>query len=210
MLATKEAQSMARSVMPLARYAAVFVVSAALLLVAACDTKDPSLSSLPTVAKTQSSGASVDIAPVLPDPLAPKYKAALDEGWNFSKLGSPDYIASIYGLSVSEPWGRWTDGDVAVLRFTTPLPPRFSIELSGGAFGANIGKPVGVRVGGIERQVIFKGGPFENTATVKAEFVNEAGSDTVTILLPAARPASAGDPRRLGLALISLKIVPAP
>jgi phosphoglycerol transferase len=166
--------------------------------------KDPATSAPPAVTKKESS------APMLRDPLAPRYQAVLEDGWSFSKPGSPEYIASIYGLSVSEPWGRWTDGDVAIVRFSSPLPLRFSVELSGGAFGANVGKPVGIRVGGVERQVVFKGGPFENTSTLKADFVNESGSDTVTILLPAARPASAGDPRRLGLALTGLKIVPIP
>jgi phosphoglycerol transferase len=134
----------------------------------------------------------------------------MEDGIVLSQAGLPSYIASTYGMSFNEPWGRWTDGDVVVFRFATPLPRRFSVELSGGAFGANIGRPVKLRVGSAEREVVFDGGPFERVSTVKAEFDNTDGSDTIVILLPSAQAASEHDRRRLGLALRSIKVAPTP
>jgi len=134
----------------------------------------------------------------------------MEDGIILSRAGMPSYVASTYGLSFNEPWGRWTEGDVVVFRFTAPLPRRFSVELSGGAFGANIGKPVKLRVGNSEREVVFDGGPFESTHTVETEFDNADGSDTIVILLPSPQAASQDDRRRLGLALRSIKVAPTP
>ena len=141
------------------------------------------------------------------DPLSPRYEATLAEGIAFSRPGAPKWLAATYGLSFHEPWGRWTDGDVVVLRFTAPLPRNATVELLAGAFADNIGRPVRIAVGGVVREVVFTGGPFEGASTVRASFPNDVDSDTLAILLPAARPATASDPRRLGLALRTLRIV---
>ena len=142
-----------------------------------------------------------------PDPLGPRYQATLLEGIALAKQGYPAFVAGVYGLSISEAWGRWTDGDVAVFKFSQPLPKRFAVELSGGAFSGNIGKPIKLRVGPVEREVVFKDGPFENQSTQSADFTNEIGSDTLTILIPSAVIPAGPDGRRLGLALTALRIV---
>lgn len=142
-----------------------------------------------------------------PDPLGPRYQATLAEGIVLGKEGYPTFVADVYGMSKAEGWGRWTDGDVAVFKFGQPLPKRFTMVLSGGASGGNIGKPIKLRVGPVERKVVFKGGPFENQSTQTADFTNEMGSDTLTILIPSAVVPDGPDGRRLGLALTTLRIL---
>jgi len=175
-------------------------LSVAVAALPACESRDPA-----TLVPAARSAAT----PVTPgDPLGPRYPSSLAAGILFARAGYPDFLADVYGMSAAEPWGRWTDGDTVVFRFRRPLPPRFVIELAGGAFGANVGRPVRLRVGAAEREVVFPGGPFDNTSTQAASFSNDAGSDTLTLLLPAAQvPPGGVDPRRLGLALTSLRVM---
>jgi hypothetical protein len=171
----------------------ISAASAILMLTTSCTQKDPSVASELEASKTE---------------LVTKYTANFEEGWHLSKPGLPNFIDTIYGFSINEPWGRWTEGDVGIIKFSQQLPDRFSIELTGGAFGGNIGKPIKFFVGGVERKVVFAGNPFDHNKIVKLDFVNEAKSDTIVIILPFAIPVSAIDSRRLGIGLRNLKIIP--
>jgi L-iditol 2-dehydrogenase len=44
------------------------------------------------------------------------------------------------GLSHSESWGRWSDGEVVTLRFDRPLPSQMTLMLRARAFGPNADK----------------------------------------------------------------------
>ncbi|SRR6266508_290566 len=174
------------------------IASALIGLLAACKAQDPA--TLEVHAGSAGKATQADV-------LAPRYQATLAEGMVLSRRGSPMWLAAVYGLSQQESWGRWTDGDVVVLRFVRPLPRNVSVELSGGAYGGNIGRPVRLSIGGVIREVVFQRGPFEGATTVRASFPNDGDSDTLVVLIPDARPASATDPRRLGLALTSIRII---
>jgi len=180
----------------------LWLLGSAILGFGGCEAKDPT--SLPT----SGAPATPATAPATSaDPLGPRYTASLAEGIVFSRAGYPALVAQVYGMSKLEPWGRWTDGDVVVFRFGQSLPKSFTVELTGGAYGGNLGKPVKLRVGPVEREVVFNGGPFENQSTQSAEFTNEIGSDSLTVLLPSAAVPAGADGRRLGLALTALRVV---
>lgn len=46
------------------------------------------------------------------DKLGPRYPASLMEGIDFTRLGWPEFIRNVKGLSGYEPWGRWSDAKV--------------------------------------------------------------------------------------------------
>lgn len=122
----------------------------------------------------------------------------------------PRYVARVEGFSGREPWGRWTDGPVARIRFAQPLPPRFTLALDiARVYGPNRDQPVGVRIGDEERTFTADG-----PATVEFAFDLRRPADTIEFAIP--QPASpysrgeSGDRRALGIGLGALHIVPGP
>lgn len=146
------------------------------------------------------------------DALAPRYESSLAAGIDFKRPGYPTFLAEVSGMSGHEGWGRWTDasaGGAAKFRFTRPLPPKFTVELTANAFGPNLGKPVKVRIGGIEREFVVKDSQASELYVLTFEGVN--GADTIEIVPP--QPTSpkqldpqSGDSRLLGVSLVSLQI----
>ncbi|WP_312837956.1 DUF7024 domain-containing protein [Atlantibacter hermannii] len=55
------------------------------------------------------------------DRLGVRYKASLSDGIDFTKKGFPEFIHDVSGLSVSEPWGRWSDSESVNFELTKPL-----------------------------------------------------------------------------------------
>jgi Glycosyl transferases group 1 len=135
------------------------------------------------------------------------YDSTLEEGIDFKRQGMPAFMADVTGLSAREAWGRWTDGDVAQFRFDQPLPAKFDLELSCFPFASNMGRDVTVRVGSFE--TAFRMAQAD-AATVSIHVTNDDRSDAIFIDIPnPTSPAANGvstDERRLGIALLSLKI----
>lgn len=128
---------------------------------------------------------------------------------DFSKNGYPDFLTEVYGVSEREKWGRWTDGPEAKFRFKNPLPKRFTLELKVSAFGPNVGIPIKIRVGKIEKTFTVID---SNPKVFYLEFDRVKNVDTIEILPP--KPISPfelynnnGDKRELGVGLVYLKII---
>lgn len=164
--------------------------------------------------KSQIAGANAPspaVQPVPVDPLGPRYEATLAEGIDFKKPGYPTFLAEVSGMSGNENWGRQSDannGAVVKFRFKQPLPRNFTLEITANAFGPNLGKPIKVRVGAVEKTFVHKDGSSAGTYSLVFESTN--GADTIEIVSP--KPTSpaelkmGGDTRKLGVGLISLKI----
>jgi hypothetical protein len=95
------------------------------------------------------------------------------------------------------------------IRFAKPLPDAFDLHLRiGRAYGTNKGAPVTVRAGRQEQTLVVDSEPFD--ATLGFRGVGDA--DALVLWIPKPQsPAERGegaDPRRLGIGLISLRIVP--
>ena len=137
------------------------------------------------------------------------YPATLAEGIDFKRDGYPTFIASVSGMSGREDWGRWSEGPSAKFEFKDPLPSKFTLAIEGGAYGPNIGQPVIVRAGNVERTYTPKEG--NNPYTISFEGVNQAKIIEFVPPKPTA-PADIDpnnkDPRKLGISLITLKILP--
>ena len=85
----------------------------------------------------------------------------------------------------------------------------FTVELSVYAFGPNVGRPIPVRIGDIEKALIITN--RRQPDTYRLQFTTDGTVHTVEITPP--RPASpneldprAADVRKLGIAFFSLKI----
>jgi phosphoglycerol transferase len=135
----------------------------------------------------------------------------LQQRIDFSRAGSPDFVAKVDGLSGPENWGRWSDADVSPdveLKFTRPLPEHFVLHLRVQAFGPNAGKPVRVLVGAQEQAFV----PSSTIGAFSLYFDNTTGSNTIEIHPPQpVSPRALGigsDDRRLGVGLHSLSIEP--
>lgn len=135
---------------------------------------------------------------------------ALAKGIDFKQQEYPNFLAGVLGLSSSERWGRWSDAGlypVVKLEFKKMLPKRFILEIIAGAFGPNIGAPVKVRVGSVEKFFIVNSVPqpyqleFETDGKVDAIEIIPSQPTEPNMLNP-----ESADSRKLGISLIALKI----
>lgn len=142
------------------------------------------------------------------DPLGPRYHATLAEGITFSKDGYPDFLSSVEGISVKESFGRWTDGSLATIGFSQPLPKKFTLKIAAVMSEAIMGKPIKVVVGNTKYDAQF--GKMWNFKEVAISVTTDGNAKSVVFELPDVKsPKELGqgeDGRRLGLALSSLKI----
>lgn len=140
-----------------------------------------------------------------------RYEAKPEEGIDFRKPGLPAFVAEVSGLSGWEAWGRWSDANLAPgvrIRFTQPLPPAPQVELSIMAFGPNLGQPIRVRIGSVERSITHSNAGSAGTYTVR--FETSGGADTLEIVPPQpispAQYAGTQDVRRIGVGLVSVRV----
>lgn len=145
----------------------------------------------------------------IPNQLGPRYPATFAEGIDFTRHDFPNFVDDVVGLSGSEPWGRWSEGSFVKFRFDEALPRKFTLELTASAFGPNIGAPVRVRVGGVEKTFVIT--EQKVPGTYRLTFDTDGTADTLEFTPP--KPTSPneidpknGDTRKLGIGFISLKI----
>ena len=136
----------------------------------------------------------------------PRYETTLAEGIDFKKPGYPTFLKSVQGIAPHEPWGAWTDGSVATIQFNQPLPKQFVLEITGGAWGANVNKPVRIMIGDVQKEAIFKGDPFSGSETVSLDYTTTGENDSIQIIVPSP-VGNSKDTRKIGVGLIALKIV---
>jgi phosphoglycerol transferase len=129
---------------------------------------------------------------------------------DFTLSGWPGVVSRTQGLSTSEAWGTWSSGDVVTIEFASALPERFELHLNASAFGPNVGKEFVARVGTEEARFTLGASPEERVL----QFHDPGLMRTIEIDVPAAvSPMELGlssDPRRVGIGLVSLGIVPLP
>ena len=123
-------------------------------------------------------------------------------------------FTKVEGLSVSEPWGRWSDAKQVVFHFEQPLPRGLVVVLKARAFGINATLPFTLRVG--DQATQFSAGPgFEQ---INLYLTTDGAQRSLSIEVP--QPTSPedigtpGDPRKLGIGISELSLresrVPAP
>jgi hypothetical protein len=146
--------------------------------------------------------------PINTAPLDPAYLAGLSEGIDFAKPGYPTFVAETQGIAKNEAWGRWTDGDKAIIKFKDPLPRAFYLELIvKWAFGPNANAPIKIRAGANEQTFTMT----QDNEIFRFEFLIDQNVNTIEIIPP--RPTSpksmkmSNDDRRVGVGLVKLRII---
>jgi len=121
----------------------------------------------------------------------------------------PAYIASVSGLSGPEAWATWTEGPRMELRFKRPLPSSFDLHLRvASAFGRNRELPVNVHAGDVTQN--FLADRDGKDVILPFRGVREATALSFDIPSPQS-PQELGqgsDARKLGIALVSMTVVP--
>ncbi|WP_394515327.1 phosphatidylglycerol--membrane-oligosaccharide glycerophosphotransferase [Pantoea sp. SGAir0215] len=136
------------------------------------------------------------------------------ESFLFAIPGAPASVKQFSGISRQESWGRWSNASLApdvTIEFVDPLPAHFDLVITARAYGPNIHRPIPVRVGDTEQLLTL--GEIPSTHTLR--FDNPEGSHRLTLSPPEPQLSNlnniAGhDPRKLGIGLVELKVVPLP
>lgn len=136
-----------------------------------------------------------------------KYFSSLDEGFAFSRPGSPEFIKKMIGLAGREDWGRWSDQNVVILQFARPLPKLFILELQAKGFGPNVGKATKIVVGKDTHIIQLT----SDTQTFSVPIDAADSNSQIQIIPPAPTSPNALNPgnpdtRNLGIGLVSIKL----
>lgn len=126
--------------------------------------------------------------------------------------GAPNSVKSFSGISRPESWGRWSNANLAPevkIEYVDPLPQKFDLVITARAFGPNVHRPIPVRVGD-QKQLLTLGEEFSTTTL---HFDNPNGSHNLIIVPPEPQLSNIGnitgqDPRKLGIGMVDIKIVP--
>ncbi|GLR08507.1 phosphatidylglycerol--membrane-oligosaccharide glycerophosphotransferase [Mixta theicola] len=138
-----------------------------------------------------------------------RYRA---DSFKFDVPGAPLAVKEFSGISRPEGWGRWSNANLApevTIDYAQPLPPRFELIIRAKAFGPNAQRPIPVRVGGQQQMLTLS----HEVSTVTLRFTNPEGSHRLVITPPEPQLSNEGniigqDPRKLGIGLVEIKIVP--
>ncbi len=123
---------------------------------------------------------------------------------DFSREYPVTFIA--LGFSLREDWGRWTNGETAVIKLKGLLPDSFKLVLEGFAFGPNAGQPVKIKIGNSEKSISLP----NQKSIVSLDFSGVKDAESIVIQVP--KPISphelgiSGDKRELGIGIMSMKI----
>jgi phosphoglycerol transferase len=84
------------------------------------------------------------------DRLGKRHQATLVDGIDFTQGTWPSFLRDVRGLSIAEPWGRWSDanlGESVQFDFVVPLPTKFTLVISAKPFGRDGTQRVQIRIG---------------------------------------------------------------
>lgn len=130
----------------------------------------------------------------------------------FNVPGAPASVKQFTGISRLENWGRWSNANLAAqvtIEYAKPLPARFDLVISAKAYGPNIHQPVAVRVGNQQQTLDLAA----TVTTTTLRFSNPENAATLIIAPPQPQQSNLDniigqDPRKLGIGMINIKIVP--
>lgn len=148
-------------------------------------------------------------ADYLVDKHGPRHTANLSDGIDFTRRTWPQFIKDVRGVSGPEPWGRWSDGNLAdgvKFDFYSPLPTRFTLHMSVRPFGRNGEQEVLVKVGGQMHRLALRPADSEVRLTIA---LNSNQVDSIEFIpVQPVSPRELGinkDERKLGIGFVSIR-----
>lgn len=134
------------------------------------------------------------------DKLGKRSVATLHDGIDFSGPSVPTFLSDINGLSSPEPWGRWSDANLApavTLTFAAPLPKRFVLHIRCQGFQPDVGRTTKVTVGRQTRQFV----PTPAMGDFALRFDDHDAANEIEI-----RPATPVSPHDVGMSADTRKL----
>lgn len=146
--------------------------------------------------------------PIRYDTCGPFYEAKLSDGIQFQRDGYPTFLLRMAGFSGTEDFGRWTDGEEAVLEFVQPLPKKFTLKFRAGLLTDLVNKPIDIIIGTTHLTAVFN---QEKASDISLPVTTNGHAKSIVfkfhdIKSPKEMGLSA-DPRHLGLAMVNLQII---
>ena len=128
---------------------------------------------------------------------------------DFSLPAYPKFVLGTSGVSEHEHWGRWSIGKRARIFLSQPLPKKFGLLITGGAYGPNVGKRFKVCIGSVSRfgtfwkEIDWK--EIDTAETLCLPFSMSKPATVIEIIVP--HPTEpAPNSRAIGLGLIHLQV----
>lgn len=181
-----------------------------LVLLSGCSGKQEAGNPSVSTAAVSGTAASAPAIAAATDASAPAYDSTLTQGIDFSKTGYPSFLTNMSGLSRAESWGRWTDANLgasAQFQFKNALPHQFKLILEAkDFFGINADQKITVRVGNKQQEFAFNSA--DKIQHVELTFTGVNTANMIEIIVPKHSEPTATDGRKMGLGLVSLKILP--
>lgn len=146
--------------------------------------------------------------------LGSEYHNKLEDGIYFSRADLPNFIQSISGISSAEKWGRWTNANAGptIITFKNELPSQFILELTAISYGQNGNAPTKIIIGKSVHEITISS---DIAATYRIVFDGVKDERQIEIrppfpMSPNQKNSNSSDGRKLGIGLISLKILNQP
>jgi hypothetical protein len=124
---------------------------------------------------------------------------------DFSAPAFPEFVLAAWGLSEHEYWGRWSVGKKVAIFLSRPLPKKFGLLITGGAYDPNLGRRFKVRIGSVSRFGTFRK-RVETAETLSLRFSMRKPANVIEIIVPRPTVLAQGS-RAIGLGFVRLQIV---
>jgi len=111
------------------------------------------------------------------------FGASLSDGIDFARPEFPSFVESVQGMSVTEPWGRWSTGKKVVIELKHTLHGPLRLLLRAVGYGRNAGARVTVRIGG-ELKTLRLPRRLRDDAELSVEFDICVASNVIEFTVP--------------------------
>jgi hypothetical protein len=132
--------------------------------------------------------------------------STLQDGIDFRNLVHPFFVENVEGLSVPDSWGAWSDGESIEIEVAEPVNGMFEVDITGGAYGENIGEPIEIQVGAARKRFEMTSSPWNpTTVTVRFFLTDPARTIRIHVPHPTRLP---GSERAIGIGLQQIRVRP--
>ncbi len=111
------------------------------------------------------------------------FGSSLTDGIDFGATEFPGFVDSVQGISISEAWGRWSNGEQVVIELRHTLQGAFTLLMRAVGYGPNIGAQVTVKIGGESRTLTLPA-TLATDAKLSLKFDLRSPSNVIKISVP--------------------------